>query len=96
MSDRRRADEIAARLGIAAPPLGTADDELRIWIQWWSPSLEAASKISSWEEAMLRRGGWRPPVGAQHISDVALLIVRLTLRPSLQLQNLLVGITPEN
>jgi hypothetical protein len=56
MSDCRRADEIAARLGIAAPPSCTVDDELRSWIHWWSPSLEAAAMISSEEEATLRRG----------------------------------------
>lgn len=76
-------EETATILGINKPRESASEEELRIWIEWWRPSVEAAREMCSEDMAYLRAGGWWPPVTAAQISAVPPVIVRQTTRPSL-------------
>jgi len=73
--------QTAALLGIEPPPAGTPAGDLRIWLDWWKPSAEAAARLTPDLVARLKAGGWWPPAAAHQVHRLAPAVVRIALRP---------------
>jgi hypothetical protein len=65
------------------PNKRSSEDEVRLWLAWWQPSLEMARDMTPEAIEFLRALRWGPPMTASQICSLALPIVRRSRRPNI-------------